>query len=931
MMARHPRRGGKWVRRVFTATKHRETLSHQKRRYHTRLRLDWLSSNHPAALSVRCIQVFINSFLSRRTMKKPRSPLNFWWQHEDSSDDDDDDEHKTPRAIKAKESPLPSIASTWDASPLDFRGLHHRANAAAAATATTERRRTSAFAALTCQDDDLRVLPRTVHSPYREPRRKPPRSAFHPKGIRPRNFLFHSLIALLLVYWSITGILYVLLQQPVRLTTSSWWSHHNHRPWPNMAIDTSPLRNLHRLHGPISSTTRRRRDSRQRRPNGNLLLHAVSPIQWSLDDKEHNTLPSSSSSSPASMEALCGYAAEMASLQYPDYFPDSLALNANARILWVGARWDLLQRTLESCPATQLSQVVRTLPDDPLERIRILREHPSIIFDVRASNPVRFVEILPLGLQTRQTKQSVSISNATHVVWVLDNGDNDNEQDVKFLTRLVETRQMIQDLRDAHHIVIVGEHTFWREALVKAANLPSVTWVSETSALIPAMQMRRKYLKLDESARRMLLPATTPTMNEPFIPAPRWPCASECANAEHCLASIWDDTVRVTQALTQECTIVVYTANGDPQMKDLVATEFHPDDDSDELICNVAFVAKTSTLVQSAIQRVPNPDLVRLGVEPQPGDDAHAIHQRKLKTLNGKLLFRGWVLVWVDTPWTGTALPVLNPSVFWSTDVRFALYCEPTLAPSQTDTKFLVDQMYRSAWPAHNARQGHKHYRLPAEPSRQAVLLLAERRFEKKPATLKKALKMWGDDVTNATMLHHQAALYDQFDVLVNRQRYQRLYFKPQDSLPYRYQLRHWASTRWILHDLKSAEASTLRCSWYEEVEHTQGSPVLALAHLLALQNLKRRMAFGEPDDHTIQHTWGRRMAFKESLTDVQEWIPLAIEANRPVAAVAYQLDTTSTTMSHAPQSFNPDLGTPLYVRLMSDRVTVAARKAYHG
>eukprot|EP00977_Amphora_coffeiformis_P018466 scaffold6506_cov171-Amphora_coffeaeformis.AAC.14 len=849
-------------------------------------------------------------------METPRSPLNFWWHHEDSSDDE---ENKTPRASKAKESPLPSIASTWDASPFDFRGLHHRANAAAAA-ATTERRKSSAFAAFS-SEDDVRVLPRTVHSPYREPRRKPPRSVFHKKGTRPRHFLFKSLIALLFAWWSISGILYFLLQQSVPSSTSSWWNNY-HRPWQNIAVETSPLRNLHRPQMSVSATTRRKRDSRQKRPN---VVQTVSPIQWSLDvgDNKQNT---PKASVPASMEALCGYAAEMASLQYPDYFPDSLALDANSRILWVGPRWDLLQRILESCPATRLLQVVRTLPDDPLERIRILREHPSIIFDAQASNPVRFVEILPLGLQTRQTKQSVRVANATHVVWVL---ESDNEMEVEFLAQVIETRQMIQDLRDAPHIVIVGEPTYWREALIKAANLPSVAWVSDTSALIPAMQMRHKFLKIDDSARRRLLPAITTSTN-PFIPASRWPCASECAKAEHCRASEWDDTIRVTQALTQECTIVVYTANGDSQVKDLVATEFHPDDDSDELICNVAFVAKTSPLVQSSIQRVPNPDLVRLGVEPLPGDDAHAIHQRKLDTLNGKLLYKGWVLVWVDTAWTGVALPVLSPGMFWSSDVRVALYCDPTLAPSENDTKFLVDQMHRSAWPARNAKQGHKHYRLPAEPSRHAVLLLAERRFEKKPATLKKALKMWGDDVVNATMLHHQQALYDQFDVLINRQRYQRLYFKPQDPLPYRYQFRHWASTRWILHDLQNTEASHLRCSWYKEVEHTQGSPALALTHLLALQNLERRMTFGEPDDHTIQHTWARRMAFKEAITDVHEWIPLAVEANRPFASVAYQLDTTLTTKSHVPQSIDADIDTPLYVRIMSDRVTVAARKAYN-
>ena len=221
------------------------------------------------------------------------------------------------------------------------------------------------------------------------------------------------------------------------------------------------------------------------------------------------------------------------------------------------------------------------------------------------------------------------------------------------------------------------------------------------------------------------------------------------------------------------------------------------------------------------------------------------------------------------------------------------------------------------------------HYRLPAEPPRQAVVLLTERRFrdKKKTRTLRKALSQWGSDEIDMSALQRQVRLYDQFDVWINRQRYQRRYYKPQNPLPYHYQLTHWTSTQWILHDLKSPEGSDLRCKWFEEVFHTKGSPALALAHLLALQEMERRIEFGEPDDHTIQHTWARRMAFKQALTDTQEWIPLAVEANRPFAFSAYQLDTTMT-LSQATGLDHRQ--TPLYVRIMSDRVMAVARRAFH-
>ena len=635
------------------------------------------------------------------------------------------------------------------------------------------------------------------------------------------------------------------------------------------------------------------------------------------------------------MESLCGYAAEMASLHHPQYFPQELALDQNSKLIWIGPRWDLLETIVQSCPATELVQLARKLPEDPLQRIRLLRQHPSLIYDpTSVHNPVKFVETLPMGIQTRQTTQSVDINNATHVVWVLD-ADNDNDSTtLQRLTRLVQTRQMVQDLQYAAHVVIVAPSpNDWREALVHAMGLSSVVWVTDPSAVLPALQMRSPYggfWKLDENLRKILLPEYSPQLRVAEIGLP---CAAESADLQNCQPSIWDETVNLTRELTQDCTVVVYTAAGEDTVHDLAATEYKDDEESDELICNVALVSQSSLLVQSVIQRVPNADLVRLGVEPQPGDDPHAIHERKLRVLNGKLLYRGWILVWTSDTWTDVSLLALNSGRFWSSDVRYALYCDKTMAPSWEDTKFLIHQMQRPAWPARNAKVGSAHYRLPAEPPRRAVVLLAERHFrdKKKVKTLKKALSQWDPDGTNPTMLQRQASLYDQYDIWINRQRHQRRYYKPQEPLSYRYQWNHWVATRWILHDLKNAEASKFRDRWYSEVVHTQGSPALALVHLMALEEMVRRIEFAEPDDHTIQHKWARRMAFKQTVSDSHEWIPLYLETNRPFASVAYQLDTTITlaeTISTFPQPV-PDDAAPLYIRIMSDRVMAAARKSY--
>jgi hypothetical protein len=78
-------------------------------------------------------------------------------------------------------------------------------------------------------------------------------------------------------------------------------------------------------------------------------------------------------------------------------------------------------------------------------------------------------------------------------------------------------------------------------------------------------------------------------------------------------------------------------------------------DEGDPLICNFAFVASESPLVETVIHKVPDSELGKLGFEvtaelanrPCPG----GIKQAKFENLNGRLLYRGWILIWtMNTP-----------------------------------------------------------------------------------------------------------------------------------------------------------------------------------------------------------------------------------------------------------------------------------------
>jgi hypothetical protein len=746
--------------------------------------------------------------------------------------------------------------------------------------------------------------------------------------------------------------------------------------------------------------------------NGHISGHTNDDTDWTLGTTSSDPHNIHHGTDAAPMEALCGYAAQTASLTYPAFYPAALALQPQQpaqqqqqQLVWISSSsrsssLTLLPALLQACPNTLRAsvQLILPLPDEPVERLTWLTDWQGLLWP-DGSRPTHtkqtkqtttiFTETTPMGLETRlqlpQQHQSTTqqhqqhtvldlstlATQITHVVWVLD----DDPEEMAVATQIVRVRQMLRDLQAATtgspppswHLLIVWPRNdppaLWLERLLRleANELRSVTFLrlggahaaaAALPALVTALQVRHPTepwlsLDLNKAATRQLLQWKAPANDSTAIsslvastsPAALDPllCASECSSSQDtCLPSAWDETASLTRNVTEGCQVVVLTQAGSAATKDLPTAEDRDEVGiNDWLTCNVAFVAQSSLLVQSVIQKVPNADLVRLGVTPQPGDDARAIHTRKLHTLNGKLLYRGWILVWVDTTWTendeSATLLKVSPGRFFAPDVEYALYCEATVTPSWEDIQFLLQQMRRSAWPARNAKLGTQHYRLPAEPPRRAILLVsALEHAQHHKLNLKKAVSLWHEQQQpvgyNVTRLLQLATRYDEFDVWMNRQRHQRRYYKP-PPLDYRYQLKHWARTRWVLHDVQYPE---VRCEWYRQ---RAGGEALALSHVLAVRDMRRRLDFGEPDDHTLQHTWKKRMAFTAAVTDRPEWIPLQTDTNERFAQVDYQLETATASQEMAGEELYTDVHDneiPLYVRIMSDRVMAAARQAYH-
>lgn len=436
------------------------------------------------------------------------------------------------------------------------------------------------------------------------------------------------------------------------------------------------------------------------------------------------------------------------------------------------------------------------------------------------------------------------------------------------------------------------------------------------------------------------------------------PCASECSSRSQCTPSMFDDMVEMVQDVTEGCDIILYTQVFGKDVEDLELTSEYMDE-GDPLICNFAFVSSTSKLVETVIHKVPNVELANLGVAPRPEDlgKVGAIQERKLEKLNGKLLYRGWVLIWKDTPEplpkTDDFLLKLSPGRLFSKDTLYAVFIDPGFAVSPTadDVKFLVHEMHRSAWEQRTVRrkaQPKARFRLPAEPERRAMILMSQLKYqyskemERLPADSKisayqatKFIRYENGEThlgKEPAEVKLQREFYERIPSIVNRDPLR----SPLEPL-YQYSIKDWARSRWVVHDMTREEARELRCDWYQEhIQWGSGLDQLSFAHVMAKRELERRMIFEEPDDHA-RKAFADKTEMRKLLTDSHEWYPMQTEQNKYFCAHD-ELEVLPYEQGDAKKENGalevleppPNNEAALFVRIVSDRIMSFARKAWN-
>uniref|UniRef100_A0A7S4V088 NAD-dependent epimerase/dehydratase domain-containing protein n=1 Tax=Ditylum brightwellii TaxID=49249 RepID=A0A7S4V088_9STRA len=365
-----------------------------------------------------------------------------------------------------------------------------------------------------------------------------------------------------------------------------------------------------------------------------------------------------------------------------------------------------------------------------------------------------------------------------------------------------------------------------------------------------------------------------------------FPCASECAPASSsvCNPSAFDTVRDIVVDVTDGCDIAVLSQSLGQDVTDIARPmEFIEETTTAGLLpCNVFFVPKESQIVKTVISMVPPAAFQKIGIE---GEllDITAPTEEQMDQLNGRLVHKGWILVWMDNAMTPLShadsnLLKLSPGRFLHPNVKYAMYLEPYFAssPNIEDITFLVSEMSRKK--SSNSHNKKLTWRDDTK-SRRATLLTAQLETSTDPShhtSLYDATKLMTKDMggdpnkkeKGPSPTRQQRMFYERIISVVNKADL-RSTFEPVR----RYEIKNYnyIKSGWLLHDMTLNKARHLRCEWYEEHSRWESNlDQLTFAHIMASGELERKFVLDEPDDNVL--------AAMPKETDAHEWHELLYE-----------------------------------------------------
>jgi hypothetical protein len=433
------------------------------------------------------------------------------------------------------------------------------------------------------------------------------------------------------------------------------------------------------------------------------------------------------------------------------------------------------------------------------------------------------------------------------------------------------------------------------------------------------------------------------------------PCSSECAT-KTCSPSVFDSVLDLSREVTEDCDAVLYTVSLGYNVKKLnMQTQYSDGEEQrkngDPSLCTIAFVPTESRLVEHVIAKIPPGSLSKMHLDLSEDSD----YETKLKKLSGHLVHQGWLLIFVDGATSALSaedifLPKLSPRRLFHPSVRRAMFVDENFSstPLPEDALFLTSEMSRGKIKKRTVigpnEKGKKiKYKLPEEPPRTAVLMVAPARDLPKEdlhhMPLKEVMKILVKEMGGKENdpepkdVRIQREFYDKARSLINS-----FDLRSLDNIArHRIQIKDFIRSRWVVHDLREEEGHQLRCEWYREhVRWNTHFDQLSFAYVMAKRELTRKVITEQPLQTEVEKTTLLQMVI-DAKSDAKEWHPIFSGEGTTLPihfsqiapeAIPQNLEDQHEITEEAPDAAT-DVGNTFYVRIMSDPRMMEARKVW--
>lgn len=425
---------------------------------------------------------------------------------------------------------------------------------------------------------------------------------------------------------------------------------------------------------------------------------------------------------------------------------------------------------------------------------------------------------------------------------------------------------------------------------------------------------------------------------------PVFPCVSECVpDHDSCTPSLFDDVLSVSQKITHDCNILLYTSFLD--LKDNEQLPLNSTSQIDESshhskkVCNIAFISKSHLVVSSLVNKT---------IAAQENQEEGKLNY---DSLNGKLEEMGWTLVWMDYEENKLShmdrnVLKLSPSKFFSSNVRHAMFVDSTYSacPKADDVLFLSRLMHRSALKERKVTitkpdETKLKVTMPEETEKRAVFLapaakLPKPTHGKKKASISQMTEVFQSDNdsgsdTKSEQTHsliQQRDFYDRVHSYVDKDD-----FRPIIEPEYKFDMKHWIRSKWVLHDLREEEGRDLRCEWYQEHSHWKNElDQLSFGYVMARREVERRFARHEMDDRMIDEMPQEEEWVKHVL-DKDDWTQLIASKGgiKPFVRTIIDEGAPSSKDLDSVDLAKDQSGVDLFVRIVSENIMISERKEW--